>query len=84
MLLTVFVIAVAMVGTVVFLSVRDKDSSSRHRPTGHQPGRRSRTVTDSTSSTRQQVYFVEFLDFEYEGCRALYPAVEQLRSTATG
>lgn len=26
------------------------------------------------------MYFVEFLDFECEGCRAVYPAIEQLRA----
>jgi protein-disulfide isomerase len=30
------------------------------------------------------VTFVEFLDFECEGCRAAYPAVEQLRKDYAG
>ena len=30
------------------------------------------------------VTFVEFLDFECEGCRAAYPAVEQLREEYAG
>ena len=31
-----------------------------------------------------KVTFVEFLDFECEGCSAVYPAVEQLRQTYAG
>ena len=80
-LLTVFVIAVATIGTAVFLSVRDTDSGS---PTIELDGTAGQTVRENShrlnSVPDSEVYFVEFLDFECEGCRALYPAVEQLRA----
>lgn len=81
-LLTLFVIAVATVGTVVFLSVRDSgsapdialDEGSPAGQTVRENSHRLNSVPDS------DVYFVEFLDFECEGCRALYPAIEELRA----
>lgn len=79
-LLTLFVVIVAMIGTVVFLSVRDADSERTAEQDATSAGQtvrenshRLNTVPDS------DVYFVEFLDFECEGCRAVYPAIEQLR-----
>jgi protein-disulfide isomerase len=81
MLVTVFVIVVATVATAVFLSVRDSDpraatalDDSPAGQTVRDSSHRLNTVPDS------DVYFVEFLDFECEGCRALFPAIEQLRS----
>ena len=37
-----------------------------------------------STATEGDVTFVEFLDFECEGCRAAYPAVEQLREEYAG
>lgn len=80
-LLTAFVIAVATVGTVVFLSVRDSGSASNVELDGSPAGQ---TVRDNSHRLNlvpaSEVYFVEFLDFECEGCRAVYPAIEQLRA----
>lgn len=79
-LLTVFVIAVATIGTAVFLSARDTAS----KPTIELDGTTGQTVRDNShrlnSVPDSDVYFVEFLDFECEGCRAVYPAIEQLRA----
>ncbi|KMO72896.1 MAG: thioredoxin domain-containing protein [Mycolicibacterium rufum] len=79
-LVTTFVIVVAAVATAVFLSVRNVDTpaatASDESPAGQtvrDNSHRLNTVPDS------DVYFVEFLDFECEGCRALFPAIEQLR-----
>lgn len=79
-LLTVFVIALATIGTAVFLSVRGTDSA----PPIELDGAAGQTVRDNShrlnSVPDSDVYFVEFLDFECEGCRAVYPAIEQLRA----
>lgn len=79
-LLTAFVIAAMAIGALVYLSVRDRDSTTTAQPDTGEAGQvvrenshRLNTVPDST------VTFVEFLDFECEGCRALYPVIEQLR-----
>ena len=52
------------------------------------PGEAEETSTQLVRSDSQYlsvgdsgVVFVEFLDFECEGCRAAYPAIEELRST---
>ncbi|MDW5611921.1 DsbA family protein [Mycolicibacterium sp. D5.8-2] len=80
-LLTLFVIAVATVGTVVFLSVRDTGSTPDIALDGSPAGQTVRENSHRLNSVPDsEVYFVEFLDFECEGCRALYPAVEQLRA----
>ena len=80
-LLTIFVIAVATVATVVFLSVRDTGSTAEVALDDSTAGQ---TVRDNShrlnSVPDSDIYFVEFLDFECEGCRALYPVVEQLRA----
>lgn len=79
-LLTVFVIAVATIGTAVLLSVRGADSGS----TVELDGTAGQTVRENShrlnSVPDSDVYFVEFLDFECEGCRAVYPEIEQLRA----
>jgi protein-disulfide isomerase len=79
-LLTIFVIAVATIGTMVFLSVRDSGSAPDIELDGSPAGQ---TVRDNSHRLNavpdSDVYFVEFLDFECEGCRAVYPAIEQLR-----
>ncbi len=78
-LLTAFVIAaMAIGGALVYLSVRDRDSTTTAQPDTGEAGQvvrenshRLNTVPDST------VTFVEFLDFECEGCRAVYPEIEK-------
>lgn len=80
-LLTLFVIAVATVGTVVFLSVRDAGSTPDIALDGSPAGQTVRENSHRLNSVPDSdIYFVEFLDFECEGCRALYPAIEQLRA----
>ncbi|BBX29599.1 DsbA family protein [Mycolicibacterium alvei] len=78
-LLTALVIALMAVGVLVYQSVRDRgtppqaataDAGQLVRDNSH----RLSSVPDSAAT------FVEFLDFECEGCRAVYPAIEQLRS----
>ncbi|CAA0128439.1 Uncharacterised protein [Mycolicibacterium vanbaalenii] len=80
-LVTVFVIVVATVATAVFLSVRDADTQA---PAALDDSPAGQTVRDNSHRLNtvpdSDVYFVEFLDFECEGCRALFPAIEQLRS----
>ena len=78
-LLTVFVIAVATIGTAVFLSAGGTDSAPPIQLDGsagqavRENSHRLNSVPDS------DVFFVEFLDFECEGCRAVYPEIERLR-----
>lgn len=80
-LLTIFVIAVATVATAVFLSVRDTGSAPGIELDGLPAGQAVRENSHRLNSVPDSsVYFVEFLDFECEGCRAVYPAVEQLRA----
>jgi protein-disulfide isomerase len=80
-LVTIFVIAVATVGTVVFLSVRDAGSTPEVELDGAPAGRTVRENSHRLNSVPDSdVYFVEFLDFECEGCRAVYPAIEELRA----
>ena len=80
-LLTVFVIVVATVGTAVFLSVRDTSSAPSIELDGSATGQTVRENSHRLNSVPDSdVYFVEFLDFECEGCRAVYPAIEQLRA----
>lgn len=80
-LLTLLVIAVATVGTVVFLSVRDTGSAPDIAVDDGSAGQTVRENSHRLNSVPDsEVYFVEFLNFECEGCRALYPAIEQLRA----
>lgn len=80
-LITVFIIAIATVGTVVFLSIRNASSVSEVQLDGVPVGQTVRESSHRLNSVPESdVYFVEFLDFECEGCRAAYPAVEQLRA----
>lgn len=71
----------------MFLSVRDTGSEPAIE--GSQPaieldGSAGQTVRENSHRHNavpdSDVYFVEFLDFECEGCRAAYPATEQLRT----
>jgi protein-disulfide isomerase len=78
-LLTAFAIALMAVGVFVYQSVRDRGAPPQAAPIDagqlvREDSHRLNSVPDSA------VTFVEFLDFECEGCRAVYPAIEQLRS----
>ena len=86
-LLTAFVIVAATIGTAVFLSVRDTGSEPAIK--GSEPpieldGSAGQAVRENSHRLNavldSPVYFVEFLDFECEGCRAVYPEIEQLRA----
>ncbi|MGH3580084.1 MAG: DsbA family protein [Mycobacterium sp.] len=80
-LLTVFVVAAATIGTVVFLSVRDTTSGRTIALDGASLGQTVRENSHRLNAVPDSdVYFVEFLDFECEGCRAVYPAIEALRA----
>lgn len=76
-LLTAFVIAAMAIGVLVYQSVRDRGSATPVDSTVGQVVRENSHRLNSVPSS--DVTFVEFLDFECEGCRAVYPAIEQLR-----
>lgn len=85
-LLTAFVIAVTAIGTLVYLSIRERDVPPPAGPSAAgPPSVAGQVVRDNShrlnSVPGSDVTFVEFLDFECEGCRAMYPAIEQLRAT---
>lgn len=78
-LLTALAIAVLAIGVFVYQSVRDRGgpppvASVETGQVVRENSHRLNSVPDS------DVTFVEFLDFECEGCRAVYPSIEQLRS----
>lgn len=78
-LLTALAIAVLAIGVLVYQSVRDRGgpppaASAETGQVVRENSHRLNSVPDS------DVTFVEFLDFECEGCRAVYPSIEQLRS----
>lgn len=78
-LLTALAIAVLAIGVFVYQSVRDRGgpppvASLEAGQVVRENSHRLNSVPDS------DVTFVEFLDFECEGCRAVYPSIEQLRS----
>lgn len=80
MLLTAFVIAAMAIGALVYLSVRDRDSTAPAQSDTSEIGQVVRENSHRLNSVPEsKVTFVEFLDFECEGCRALYPVIEQLR-----
>lgn len=83
-LLTTFVIAAVAVGVVVVLLVRDGQSSAPAPAQAAEDAQAGQVVRENShrlnSVPDSDVNFVEFLDFECEGCKALYPAVEQLRA----
>lgn len=82
LIVTVAVVVVAVLATVLFVLTRSEgERAALPAPEAGEAGqlvrensRRLNTVPDS------DVTFVEFLDFECEGCRAMYPAIEKLRS----
>ncbi|MEV0673405.1 thioredoxin domain-containing protein [Mycobacterium sp. NPDC050441] len=78
-LLTALAIAALAIGVFVYQSVRDRGG-----PPPAPPIEAGQVVRESSqrlnSVPGSDVTFVEFLDFECEGCRAVYPSIEQLRS----
>lgn len=78
-LLTAFIVITAVMGVGLYVSARDGESAATSQSEGgpqvvRENSHRLNSAPDS------DVTFVEFLDFECEGCRAAFPAVEQLRS----
>lgn len=80
-LLTVFIVITAAIGAGVYFSSRDGGAAGSG---GTQAGGEAQVVREDShrlsSAPDSDVTFVEFLDFECEGCRAAFPAVEQLRA----
>ena len=76
-LLTAFAVITLIVGAGVYLSVRDKDA-----PAAAQSADVGKVVRENShrlnNVPESDVTFVEFLDFECEGCHAAFPTVEQL------
>ena len=78
-LLTAFAIAALAIGAVVVLLLRD--GGMPEQATNAVAGQVVRENSHRLNSVPDSdVNFVEFLDFECEGCKALYPVVEQLRA----
>ena len=77
---TVIAIVAVVVGAVILLISRSDDDPDRALADTSAPA----VVRDDShrlnSPPDAAVTFVEFLDFECEGCRAAYPVVEQLRA----
>lgn len=83
-IVTISTIVIAAVATVLFVVNRSGGEQSAAPAASAESGeagqlvrensRRLNTVPDS------DVTFVEFLDFECEGCRAMFPIIEQLRA----
>lgn len=80
-LLTFFVVVTLAIGAGVYFSSRDGGTAGSG---GTQADGEAQVVRENShrlsSATDSNVTFVEFLDFECEGCRAAFPAVEQLRA----
>lgn len=80
-LLTAFVIAALAIGVLVYLSVRDRASTTPAQPNSSGVGQVVRENSHRLNAVPgSEVTFVEFLDFECEGCRAVYPEIEKLRA----
>lgn len=75
--------ALVLLGILSLGAITDNDPAPA--PT---TGSESQVVRDDSHVLGEEgdsgVTFVEFLDFECEGCRAAYPAVEQLREEYAG
>lgn len=84
-LLTTLVIVVAAIATVVLVLVRSSDTGGTEEAVVEADARAvpGQVVRDNShrlnSVPGSEVTFVEFLDFECEGCRAVYPEIERLR-----
>jgi protein-disulfide isomerase len=83
---TASALVVAVLAAVVFVMTRS-DGEQSAAPAA-ETGEVGQLVRDDSrrlnSVPGSDVTFVEFLDFECEGCRAMYPAVERLRSEYGG
>lgn len=80
-LLTAATIIVIVAAAVVLLVTRSDSGESAAVPAGTGPAEVARDNSHRlTTVPGAEVTFVEFLDFECEGCRAAYPVVEQLRA----
>lgn len=79
-LLTAFAIAALAIGVLVYQSSRERGQPSQVETieAGQVVRENSRRLNSVPGS---DVTFVEFLDFECEGCRGVYPEIEKLRST---
>lgn len=81
MLLTAFVIAAMAIGALIYLSVRDRESTTPAQSDTSQIGQVVRENSHRLNAAPDsKVTFVEFLDFECEGCRAVYPKIEKARA----
>ena len=89
--ISVAIVAVFVLAVVALLAVGAGSGSKQEAPTAAsspaasadaQLVRADSHVLGDKADT--SVTFVEFLDFECEGCRAAYPAVEQLRKDYAG
>lgn len=78
-LLTAFLAITVAIGAGVYFSARDGRSAATSAAEGGPQVVRENSHR-LNSAPDGGVTFVEFLDFECEGCRAAYPAVEQLRA----
>lgn len=79
-LLTAFAIAALAIGVLVYQSTQERGQPPQAEPieAGQVVRENSRRLNSAPGS---EVTFVEFLDFECEGCRAVCPEIEKLRST---
>lgn len=86
-LLTTLVVVAAALTSVVLVLTRSSDngggapgSSPVEQDASAEPGQVVRDNSHRLNSVPgSDVTFVEFLDFECEGCRAVYPEIERLR-----
>lgn len=82
LIVTVSVILIAAVATILF--VLNRSGAEREALPATEAGEAGQLVRENSRRLNtvpgSDVTFVEFLDFECEGCRAMYPAIEQLRS----
>lgn len=78
-LITVFAVITAVIGAGVYLAVRDQKptTTAEVSDVGQVIRENSHRLTTAPGS---EITFVEFLDFECEGCRAAFPLVERLRT----
>jgi protein-disulfide isomerase len=79
--LTAVVIFVAAVSAVVVMMTRPNSTAGGEAPpVAEAAGQSVRENSHRLNSVPDSdVTFVEFLDFECEGCRAVHPSIEQLR-----
>lgn len=76
----VAVVAVVVGAAILLISRSDTDSPARALSDASTPALVRDDSRRLNAPPDAAVTFVEFLDFECEGCRAAYPVVEQLRA----